>query len=57
MEWWGAKYKSSEGILDSLKQELRSQFHARFIQGRDWRARNTETGEIVDFPEIENYYK
>lgn len=55
-EWWGAHFKSPKAVEDSIKHELRSSFHKRYIQGRNWRARHRETGEIVDFPDIENYY-
>jgi hypothetical protein len=69
-KWWGDKstynqdwhkdrwgrYRSSDGILDSLKKDLRSKWQIRYIQGRNWRAYNEITGEIIEFPDIENYY-
>lgn len=56
-ERWKIKYKSHQSVLDSIKSELRSTFKERFIAGRNWRAYNIITNEIVEFPEIENYYK
>lgn len=55
-ETWG-KFKTPEGVLDSLKHDARSAWMYRFLQGRNWRARNIVTEETVEFPDIENYYK
>lgn len=51
------RYKSAKGVEDSLKKDIRSTFLARYLQGRYWRARNEETGEIIEFNNLEDYYK
>lgn len=59
-EWqsgrWLIKYTSSTAIENSLKQDLRNVFLKEYLQGRNWRARNIKTEEIVKFPDILNYY-
>lgn len=52
---WG-KYKTVKAIEDSLKADVRS-WDGKWVKGRNWRGRNTITGEIIPFPDIENYYK
>ncbi len=55
MDTWGKSHKPRD-IEDAIKSDLRSKYSSQFVKGRSWRARNVITGEIVEFPDIENYY-
>lgn len=50
------KFNSDLAVQDYLKSQLRSHYLVAYVKGRDWRARNIETQEIIEFPNIENYY-
>lgn len=54
---WGDTFKKPKHAEDSIKHQLRNKFWINMIEGRFWRVRNKETGEIVEFTNIENYYK
>ncbi len=59
-EWKSAgvwsKYKTVQGAEEALKKDLRSSWMMRYIKGRDWRVRNLETNETIDFLDIQNFY-
>jgi len=60
-EWKSAgvfsTFYSPQGALESIKKDLRSSFSERYVKGREWRVVNTKTNEIVEFKDIENFYK
>lgn len=59
-EWqavrWG-KFPYASAVKNSITSQIRNKYSRPEVLGRYWRARNIVTGEIVEFPNIENYYE
>lgn len=53
---WNYKFRTPEGAEQHLKAQMRSPYLEDTIKGRDWRVRSLITLEIINIPNLDNYY-
>ncbi len=55
LHWW-SKHITPSVAEEHIKKDLRSIYFKNRVMGKYWRVRHEITGEVIEFPNIENYY-